>query len=119
MKSKYSVSEAEWEVLKMLWKHGEPIRQAELLALFAEKGKEWKRQTLNTFLFRLEEKGLVKRENGKARPVYDEEEYNALLMRETIDALYGGKFSALLASFVKRNDLSEEDMEEMRRMLDR
>ena len=76
MKRKLAVSETEWEILKMLWKHGESIRQSELLSLFEKEGREWKRQTLNTFLSRLEKKGLVRREGGMATPVYNEEEYN-------------------------------------------
>ena len=81
MKRKLAVSETEWEILKMLWKHGESIRQSELLSLFEKEGREWKRQTLNTFLSRLEKKGLVRREGGMATPVYNEEEYNVMQMR--------------------------------------
>ena len=64
MKSKYNVTEAEWEVLKMLWRQETGIRQPQLLELFEKEGKQWKRQTLNTFLTRLESKELVKREGG-------------------------------------------------------
>lgn len=119
MRSKYSVSDTEWEVLKMLWSHGEAIKQSELLVLAEKKGKKWKRQTLNTFLFRLEEKGLIRREHARTTPLYSEEEYRALLMRESIDNLYGGKFSNLLASFMKQNVLSEEELEELRQLLDK
>ena len=62
MKKIYDMSAAEMEVMEKLWEYEEGIKQAELLALFEEDGKEWKRQTLNTFLSRLENKGLVKRE---------------------------------------------------------
>lgn len=119
MKSKYSVSDTEWEVLKLLWKHGEAVRQSELLVLAEQEGKKgWKRQTLNTFLSRLEEKGLVRRERGRAMPVYSEEEYRALLMRESIDNLYGGKFSNMLASFMDQKVLSKDEITELRQMLD-
>ena len=61
MKDRYSISDAEREVLEMLWKQEGGVKQSQLLAMFEKEGKEWKRQTLNTFLARLEEKGLVKR----------------------------------------------------------
>ena len=119
MKRKLAVSETEWEILKMLWKHGESIRQSELLSLFEKEGREWKRQTLNTFLSRLEKKGLVRREAGMATPVYNEEEYNVMQMREAIDTMYSGKFSNLLASFINRNELSQEEAIELRQLLDK
>ena len=119
MKRKLAVSETEWEILKMLWKHGESIRQSELLSLFEKEGREWKRQTLTTFLSRLEKKGLVRREGGMATPVYNEEEYNVMQMREAIDTMYSGKFSNLLASFINRNELSQEEAIELRQLLDK
>ncbi len=117
MRSKYSVSDAEWEVLNMLWKHGESIRQPQLLKLFEQEGKEWKRQTLNTFLTRLEEKGLVIRENGLVSVVYEENEYKARQMKESIDNLYGGKVSNFLAAFMERNELGKEEAEELYRLV--
>lgn len=119
MKGKFNVSEAEWEVLKILWKYGESIRQPQLLKLFEQEGKEWKRQTLNTFLVRLEEKGLVKREGGFVSVVYGEDEYTSMQMKETIDSLYGGKVSNFLAAFLERNKLSKEDVEELQRLVEK
>lgn len=118
MKNKYSISDAEREVLEMLWKQTESIKQSQLLLLFEEDGKEWKRQTLNTFLSRLEEKGLVKRENRMVSAVYGKEEYDCLQMKEAIDNLYGGKLSNFVAAFAKRNTISEEDAEELFNLLE-
>lgn len=117
MKSKYSVTESEWEVLKMLWKQDEGIKQAQLLELFEKEGKQWKRQTLNTFLARLEEKGMVTRVRGLVWASYDEEEFNYLLMKEGIEQLYQGKFSHFVAAFSQRNGLDEEDEQELLEMI--
>ena len=113
MKSKYNVTEAEWEVLKMLWKQETGIRQPQLLELFEKEGKQWKRQTLNTFLARLEEKALVKREKGLVWAVYGEEEFSYLLMKEGIEQLYQGKISQFVAAFSQRNALDQEDEKEL------
>lgn len=113
MKSKYNVTEAEWEVLKMLWKQEAGIRQPQLLELFEKEGKQWKRQTLNTFLARLEEKALVKREKGLVWAVYGKEEFSYLLMKEGIDQLYQGKISQFVAAFSQRKALKEEDEKEL------
>ena len=52
MKRVYDISDAEMEVMEKLWEQSDGIKQSELLALFKADGKEWKRQTLNTFLVR-------------------------------------------------------------------
>ena len=42
MKSIYSMTEAESEVMEKLWDQEESIKQSHLLTLFEEDGKEWK-----------------------------------------------------------------------------
>lgn len=111
MKKFYNISEAEMEVMEKLWEQEGGVKQSELLALFEAEGKTWKRQTLNTFLARLEEKGLVKRENRIVEVVYSREEYNDMQMKTVIDQVYGGKLSNLVAAFVKRNAISEGETE--------
>lgn len=113
MKSKYNVTEAEWEVLKMLWRQETSIRQSQLLELFEKEGKQWKRQTLNTFLARLESKELVKREDGLVWAVYGEDDFNYLVMKEGIEQLYQGKISQFVAAFSQRGMLDQEDEKEL------
>lgn len=113
MKNKYNVTEAEWEVLKMLWRQETGIRQPHLLELFEKEGKQWKRQTLNTFLARLESKELVKREGGLVWAVYGEEEFSYLIMKKGIEQLYQGKISQFVAAFSQRGMLNQEDEKEL------
>lgn len=103
VKKDVSMSEAEMEVMEKLWGSGRGIRQSQLLTILEADGKTWKRQTLNTFLSRLENKGLVKRENRLVEPVYSREEYANIQVKATIDRMYGGKLSDFIAAFVKEN----------------
>ena len=119
MKKSYNMSDAEREVMEKLWDQTESIRQSHLLALCEENGKEWKRQTLNTFLSRLEEKGLVERENRMVRAVYGREEYNLLQMKESIDHMYGGKLSNFVAAFTKENGINEEEAKTLIHILEK
>ncbi|MBO5473335.1 MAG: BlaI/MecI/CopY family transcriptional regulator [Lachnospiraceae bacterium] len=118
MEKIFSISEAELEVMEKLWEQEDSIKQSQLLALFEADGKEWKRQTLNTFLSRLENKGLVKRENRMVKAVYDREEYNFMQMKAAVDHMYEGKLSNFVAAFVKKNAVSESDAKELRRILE-
>lgn len=112
------MSDAELEVMEKLWDQSEGIRQSQLLTLFEEDGKEWKRQTLNTFLSRLEEKGLVKRESRMVEAVYSREEYNYMQMKEAIDHMYGGRLSKFVAAFTKENGIDEKEAEELIKILE-
>lgn len=109
----FSMSDAEGEVMEKLWEQTESIKQSCLLALFEEDGKVWKRQTLNTFLERLEKKGLVVRENRMVRAAYSKEEYNLMQMKEAIDYMYDGKLSNFVAAFAKKNVIDENEAEKL------
>lgn len=113
----FHVTEAEQEVLEKLWDFEEGIRQPQLLALFNAEGKAWKRQTLNTFLSRLEEKGLVTRENRIAKPRYTREEYHYMQVKADIDNFYGGEINRFLAAYKKDKQLKKNDSDEMLRIL--
>ncbi len=113
MKRVYDISDAEMEVMEKLWEQKGGIKQAELLALFEADGKKWKRQTLNTFLSRLENKGLVNRENRIVRVVYSREEYNGMQMKTVIDHMYGGRLSNFVASFVKEHSITDSDAKDL------
>lgn len=113
MYHKFHVSDAECEVLEMLWKCGGEIRQTELLKKFTAAGKDWKRQTLNTLIARLEDKKLVKREKRIVQTVYSQMEYNNLQMQENIDHMYNGRLSRFIASFTEQREISQEEAEEI------
>lgn len=54
-------SEAEMEILEYVWKEDHPLSHIEFLTYFNESGKDWKKQTVNTFVQRLMEKGYLKK----------------------------------------------------------
>lgn len=118
MKKFFGISEAEQEVMEKLWEQKDSIKQSSLLALFEEDGKEWKRQTLNTFLSRLEDKGLVERKDRVVKAVYSKEEYSYMQMQAAIDHMYGGRLSNFMAAFVKKNKIDESEAKELIRLLE-
>lgn len=118
MRSKYNISETEKEVLEKLWEYPEGIKQSTLLSIFLESGKEWKRQTLNTHLSRLEDKGLVKRENRIVYAIYGAIEYHNLVMKETIDEMYDGKISNFVVAFMAEKKITEADAKELLNLLE-
>lgn len=113
-----SASEAELVVLEKLWDLNEGVKQSQLLALFEADGREWKRQTLNTFLSRLEEKGLVIREHRIVRTAVSREDYHYNQIQAALDAMYGGRLSNLVASYCKNKRISKSEIKELRRIVE-
>lgn len=118
MKKSFNISDAEQQVMEKLWEQEGGLKQSQLLSLFEADGKEWKRQTLNTFLSRLEDKGLVKRENRLVWATYSREEFNYMQMKAAIDHMYEGRLSNLVAAFVKKNTINEKEAQELIRLLE-
>ena len=57
------LSKTEYEIMEYFWEMGDKYTFGELMKYFNENlDKNWKKQTLNTFLSRLIEKGLLKKE---------------------------------------------------------
>lgn len=118
MKGLYDVTKAEKEVMEKLWDQQDAIKQSQLLALFEADGKEWKRQTLNTFLSRLEEKGLVTREHRMVKAVYSREEYHYMQMKDAVDSMYDGRLSKFVAAFARKNAITESEAQELIKILE-
>ncbi|VVM33607.1 methicillin resistance regulatory protein MecI, partial [Terribacillus sp. AE2B 122] len=52
-------------------------------------------------------------------PLYAEEECQRAETRSFIDRIYGGTMKSMLVQFMEEETLSEEDMEELRQILDK
>lgn len=113
MRGFLDISDSELEVMEMLWKHGSGIKQTELFAKSVESGKKWKRQTLNTFLSRLEGKGLVKRANRIVESLYTRDEYSYTQVKAAIDCLYDGQLSDFMIAFAQNNEITEKNAKEL------
>ncbi|MCI8788257.1 MAG: BlaI/MecI/CopY family transcriptional regulator [Lachnospiraceae bacterium] len=108
MKVNHKITGAEREVMEVLWRYSEPVQTKELLEQMKEKGRNWKRQTLNTLLFRLEEKGIVNRRRAYVQAALSEEELLQLQTQEILDDFYGGKYGNFFAALTGRKTIDSE-----------
>lgn len=53
VKVNHKITGAEREVMEVLWRYSEPVQTKELLEQMKEKGRNWKRQTLNLSLIHI------------------------------------------------------------------
>ncbi|MFJ8099877.1 BlaI/MecI/CopY family transcriptional regulator [Lysinibacillus sp. NPDC096212] len=107
------LSETEEELMDFIWKQNRKFTSTELLDFFnREKGKQWKSQTISTFLTRLVDKGLldVKRE-GRSNvyiPLLSLKEYKKKEAQGLLDKLYQGSVKNFLATLYDEKVPSDE-----------
>lgn len=118
MKINHKITNTEQSVMEVLWERSEAVATRELLELMKEKGRNWKRQTLNTLLFRLEEKGIVSRTRAYAKAAMSREELYQVQTREILDDFYGGKLSNFVAALVGSTNMTAEDADRVEALLE-
>lgn len=109
MKVSQKITETERSVMEVLWERSEAVATRELLELMEDKGKKWKRQTLNTLLFRLEEKGIVSRTRAYVKAAMSREEILQAQTQEILDEYYGGKPANFLIALVGSGNVTAEN----------
>lgn len=117
MKLKYCLSETEQEIMEVLWECKGTVKTRELFELFNKRGKNWKRQTLNTFLFRLEEMGLISRERSVVHVIGTKADYEQQKSREILDQMYDGDMGKFCMALSGKQEISSEDREELDRLI--
>ncbi len=116
-----SVSPSEWEILSIVWK-GEPLTAAQVVEQLP-KHLEWHPKTVGTFLTRLVEKGIVTAtRQGKANvytSVYSREQLVADESETFLKRVFRGARKPLLMHFVEQGNFTDEEIEELKALLDR
>ena len=109
--------ESEYRFCLIMWEH-EPVTASELVKLCQEQ-LDWKRTTTYTVIKRLSERGVLKNENGTVTALVSKEEAQAREINELVEEKFQGSLPAFVAAFTKRQDISNEELDEVQRMIDR
>jgi BlaI family penicillinase repressor len=120
MKSKLpGISEAEWEVMKVIWKSGPCTAQVVIDALSGPNA--WTVSTIKTLLGRLLAKGALSHEkSGKAfvyAAVHGEADYRAAEADSFLDRFFDGALSPLFAHFASTRKLRKQDIDGIEQIL--
>lgn len=113
-----NISETELQILKYLWSQSNPKTFSEIMEYFnsCEK-KEWKKQTLNTFLLRLTKKGylITDKSAGRAlyRPSISSERYYQQYANQILDKSFGSSLFSFVSAFTGNRTLSKDEKEEL------
>ena len=110
---------SEWNVLECLWEKS-PQTVMQLVARLGEK-VGWAKSTTITTLRRMEEKELVHCEivgKGKSyTPAVEQEEASILETRSFLNRVYQGSVGLMMSAMAQRQELSGEEIAELREIL--
>lgn len=117
------MTDCEVLVMKTIWESTEILSLREVTAQVNRKfNRNWKTQTVSTFLARLVRKGYLTMERKGRQfyyyPTITEDEYGKREIVKCVDFWSGGKIEALLSAFSEERKLTEDEKESIRRLLD-
>lgn len=114
------LSDREWAVLGALWETGGAELGELVDALRPTTG--WNRNTVLTYLTRMEAKGLVAIDKGASPHIYratlSREDCRTQERRSFLRRVYQGSAGDLIAAFLKEETISPQQRDELRRLLD-
>ena len=120
MKKLPQISEAEYEVMKTVWKYA-PITTNEVTEkLTPETG--WSPKTVQTLLKRLVNKGVLTYQKQSRMfvysPVFQEEDYLQQKNASFLKRYYNGNLPAMFSSFLDSEEISDKEIDSLRSLLD-
>ena len=111
------IHEGEYRFCLIMWEH-EPVTAVELVKLCQEQ-LGWKRTTTYTVIKRLGEKGVLQNDNGTITSLVSKDAVQAYEIGELVEKTFEGSLPSFIAAFTRHQKLSEEELDEVQRMIDR
>lgn len=115
------ISEAEFEVMKIVWKHA-PISTNDITDRLL-RTTSWSPKTIQTLIKRLViKKALTYEKQGRVfvyTPLVKENEYIDQKSTSFLKRYYDGDITAMLSSYIENDRLSETDIDHLRSLLSR
>jgi predicted transcriptional regulator len=100
----------------IVWERA-PLSTSELIKL-CEVEFDWKRTTTYTVLKRLSERGIFKNDNGTVTIVISKDEFYSMQSEKVVNESFGGSLPAFIAAFTSRQNLSDDEIEEIRTIIE-
>lgn len=122
MQEQPRITESEWEIMKVLWSSQKRMTANEIITAFKDHS-DWSPKTIRTLITRLVQKGAVGiDETGRIYtyyPLLQEEEGVRTEAQSFMKKVRGHMLKPLLAQFLSEQKLSEQDIAELKDLLDK
>lgn len=119
MKVLPQISEAEYEIMKVVWKHA-PINTNEITEKLTQT-TTWRPKTIQTLIKRLVTKGAITYEKqGRVfvyTPLVKENDYISQESNSFLKRFYNGKITTMLSAYLDNDKLSETEIDTLRSLL--
>lgn len=124
MKKDYQLSDAEEEIMRLLWSQKDSLGSREILEYFNQKkGKDWKKQTLNTLLSRLLKEAFIGRKSEERKYLYyprvTQKEYERACGEKFITKAYRGSFLDFVSALSGGSVITEEEAAKIREIMEK
>lgn len=121
MKKLPQISEAEYEVMKIVWKNA-PVSTNEVTETLTST-TDWSPKTIQTMLKRLVNKGaLTYVKEGRVfvyTPLVEEDEYISQKSSSFLSRYYDGELTSMVSAYLENDRLSDDEISELQSLLDR
>lgn len=118
--SDITISDAEWIVMRVIWRLGKATA-AEVIGELA-RSEKWSHRTIRTLLGRLVEKDVLATETDGNRYIYrprvTQQKCTRTESRSFLDKVFGGDAAELLIHFTQEANISRQQIDELKRLLD-
>lgn len=115
------ISEAEFEVMKIIWKYA-PISTNEITEMLTQT-TTWSPKTIQTLIKRLVNKKVLTYEKQSRvfvyTPLVKESDYIGQESNSFLERFYNGDITAMLSAYIENDRLSEDDIDSLRSLLSR
>ena len=109
------ISDAEWQVMKIVWMQGEQT-STDLIRVLAERF-DWSKSTVQTLLSRLVEKECLTRKKEGKSFIYSAlltlDQSRNLLVQDIKDKVCSRRIKNLLADLIAECDFTQADLEDL------
>jgi BlaI family transcriptional regulator, penicillinase repressor len=120
MKHLPKISDAEWEVMRILWQSGPKMTNEIVDELISRTA--WKRETVRTLINRLvQKKALSFKKSGRQylySPKVKEAECVRAKTKTFLDRFHGGSVEPMLAALVEHEQLTPAQIKRLKQILD-
>jgi len=120
MKELPKISEAEWEVLKIIWENS-PCTSNQIIERL-ENTTKWMPKTIKTLITRLVKKNVLGfNVDGRVYfyyPLLTKQECVKAESHSFLKRIYNGTVKSMLINFIEDNELTKEEINELKEILD-
>lgn len=111
------IFESEYRFCMIVWEN-EPVNSTELVKM-AKENLGWSKATTYTVIRRLSERGVLKNENATVSSLITQQEAQISEMNELMEKRFGNSLPQFLAAFTKQQKLSEKQIEEIMKIIEK